>query len=176
VKLPEFRYHPDPLATGNVKPSKAVCRCCDQTREYIYAGPVYAIEDLDDEICPWCIADGSAAEKFDATFADGHPLAEAGLSDDIIEEVTRRTPGYTSWQQEVWLACCNDACEFHGDAPSVEVRALDGDDLDELLRALEWSPTDWPDVARGYEPGGDPAIYKFICRHCGRHHYGLDYS
>lgn len=174
--LPEFRYHPDPLATGNIKPSEAVCRCCGQTRGYIYTGPVYAIEELDEAICPWCIADGSAAEKFDATFADSHPLTNVGLSDEIVEAVTRRTPGYTSWQQEDWLACCDDACEFHGDASRAEVRALNGEPLDELLTKLEWSASDWPDIAEGYEPGGDPAVYKFICRHCKRHHYGLDYS
>src|SRR5580698_1256897 len=40
-KLPSFRYHPDPLATGAVKPSDVVCSCCQRNRGFIYTGPVY---------------------------------------------------------------------------------------------------------------------------------------
>jgi hypothetical protein len=40
--LPSFRYHPDPVATGSIEPSDAVCRCCGRARGYIYAGPVCA--------------------------------------------------------------------------------------------------------------------------------------
>ena len=174
--LPEFHYHPDPIATGNVKPSDKTCQCCAQSRGYIYVGSVYAIDELNEAICPWCIADGSAAKKFDAMFADSHPLRQAGVPKQIIEEVTRRTPGYVSWQQEVWLVCCGDACEFHGDAPHAEVRALEGEPLDELLGEIEWSPSEWNGFVTNYEPGGDPAVYKFICRHCKRRHYGLDFS
>src|SRR5947207_6887785 len=91
--LPTFRYHPDPIATGSVKPSDKECRSCGEARGYIYTSSVYAEESLDEEICPWCIADGSAAEKFDASFCDANPLAEADVPDHIIEEVTMRTPG-----------------------------------------------------------------------------------
>jgi uncharacterized protein CbrC (UPF0167 family) len=174
--LPEFPYHPDPVATGNVKSSSKQCRCCGQTRDYIYLGSVYAIEDLEEAICPWCIADGSAAEKFDATFVDSYPLSRAGIPKNIVEEVTRRTPGYNSWKQEEWRVCCADACEFHGDAPQAEVHSLSGDALEELLSELQWSPSDWNDFVGGYTPGGDPVVYKFICRHCKRRHYGFDCS
>jgi uncharacterized protein CbrC (UPF0167 family) len=57
-------------------------------------------------------------------FSDDHPLAQAGVPDEVIEEVARRTPGYNSWQQEVWLSCCDDACQFHGDAARSELQAL----------------------------------------------------
>src|SRR5690348_13816236 len=103
MSLPAFLYHPDPIATGSVKPSDVVCRCCCQARGHIYTASVYAPVTLRDCICPWCIADGSASGKFDAMFSDGHPLAEAGVPDEVVEEVTKRTPGYNSWQQEVWL-------------------------------------------------------------------------
>ena len=73
-------------------------------------------EELDERICPWCIADGSAAGRFGATYTDDHPLIEAGLPESIIEEVTQRTPGYHSWQAEEWKCCCSDACEYHGNA------------------------------------------------------------
>src|SRR5215472_4183672 len=141
--LPEFRYHPDPIATGTVKPSEKTCRSCDQSRGYIYTASVYAEEDLDEQICPWCIADGSAAAKFDATFSDADPLAGAGIDSSIIEQVTKRTPGYVSWQQEEWLTCCKDACAFHGDADGEELEELSGKPLKKLLSAIEWTKEDW---------------------------------
>ena len=115
MDLPNFRYHRNPLATGAIEQSDSVCECCEEARGYIYKASIYS-EKAIDVLCPWCIADGSAAEKFTASFVDDYPLIEAGLNQKIIEEVCRRTPGYISWQQEVWLQHCIDACEFCGDA------------------------------------------------------------
>lgn len=64
--LPAFRYHPDPVATGSVIPSNAECRICGEARGFIYTGPSYGDEGLTDEVCPWCIADGSAHDESDA--------------------------------------------------------------------------------------------------------------
>lgn len=75
--LPVFKYHPDPLSTGSVIESTVVCKCCGQNKGYIYTSSVYAIEELHNEICPWCIADGSAAKKYGATFVDSDPLYQA---------------------------------------------------------------------------------------------------
>ena len=172
--LPSFAYHPDPIATGNVNVSDGACRCCGKTRGYIYIGSVYAIESLQNQLCPWCIADGSAAEKFDAQFSDAEPLIEAGLPSDVVQEVTRRTPGYSSWQQEVWLACCHDACEFHGDAPREELQSLGGDRLSRLLTENALKPSDWPRVLEHYRPGGDFSVFRFVCRHCREPRYGFD--
>ncbi|UGS88834.1 CbrC family protein (plasmid) [Ralstonia wenshanensis] len=121
--LPYFRYHPAPLATGAVAASEKICACCNQARGYIYVGPVYSVNDLHDALCPWCIADGSAASKLDASFADSHPLARAGVPAEVMEEVNLRTPGYISWQQEWWLSHCGDACEFHGDASIQDIES-----------------------------------------------------
>jgi len=61
---------------------------------------VYAIEKLEKAICPWCIADGTAAQRFDAQFTD----IGWGVPDDVPEQVrlelSRRTPGFSGWQQE----------------------------------------------------------------------------
>ena len=102
--LPAFRYHPDPLASGSVVASEATCRCCGHARGHVYVGPVYAEEELSEALCPWCIADGAAAEKFDAEFVDVACFPDA-LPDDAAEEIARRTPGYATWQGEAWPAC-----------------------------------------------------------------------
>jgi uncharacterized protein CbrC (UPF0167 family) len=133
----------------------------------LYAGAVYAIEEVA-SVCPWCIDDGNLERKYDATLNDGHPLRLAGLPSEVIREVTRRTPGYVSWQQDSWIACCNDACEFHGDAPADEIRALDEVGVAALSSESGFSVEDLREIIRHYEPGGSPAFYKFVCRHCSR--------
>jgi len=123
--LPSFRYHPDPVETGSVAPSEAACLCCGRARGFIYVGPVYAERELGEQLCPWCIANGAAAAKFDASFVDGDDLAEADIDEEIVEEVRTRTPGYIGWQQEAWLSHCEDACEYHGPAAAVDLERVD---------------------------------------------------
>lgn len=171
--LPTFKYHPDPLATGAVKKSDLTCECCGEDRGYVYAGAVYADEDIE-TVCPWCIADGSLEREYDASFSDSDPLHSAGLPDQIVHEVTRRTPGYVCWQQDSWMVCCNDACEFHGEAPAAEVQALDEKGLAALSAESGFSAEDLPEIVSQYEPGGSPAFYKFVCRHCSQIKYNGD--
>jgi uncharacterized protein len=175
--LPTFRYHPDPVATGSVKASDAECVCCGRARGAIYTSSVYSTEELDDRICPWCIADGSAAEKFGATFCQGtESLYEAGVPEEVIDEVLQRTPGFESWQGEAWQACCGDPCEFHGDAPAEELRAVGAPALAAAFPEWGLNLDDWEDLVRHYRPPNDPALYKFVCRHCGKTRYGMDAS
>jgi uncharacterized protein len=174
--LPRFHYHPDPLSTRAIEPSDTVCRCCGKNRGYIYVGPIYSVEELQESICPWCIADGSAASQFDASFADSHPLMKAGLPKPIVDEVHLRTPSYISWQQEEWLTHCNDACEFHGDATAQDVAQASQQTREDWLARYHQDEKGWKWVSEGYQPGGDSALYKFICRHCGMVLLGWDLS
>jgi len=176
MSLPVFRYHPDPLATGSIKPSNADCICCGQARGYIYTSHTYCPEEVNNALCPWCIADGSAAERFDALFSDDHPLVQAGVPEAVVEEVTRRTPGFTSWQQDEWLCCCGDACEFHGDPSRAHLAALTGPPLDQLLARIRWTREQWIRFLGFYQPKGSPSVYHFICRHCQQPKYGLDFD
>jgi uncharacterized protein CbrC (UPF0167 family) len=50
--LPRFTYHPDPEASGSVVASTKPCVCCQRIRGWIYAGPVFSEQDLDDAVCP----------------------------------------------------------------------------------------------------------------------------
>jgi uncharacterized protein CbrC (UPF0167 family) len=131
--LPNFKYHPDPIATGAVHASPAICDSCGQARGFEYAASFYTAHKSELTLCPWCIASGEAARKYSGAFSDAHPLARAGLSRDVVREVCERTPGYVSWQQDNWQVHCGDACEFHGAADPAEVKALAGPSLTELL-------------------------------------------
>lgn len=174
--LPSFPYHPDPLSTGMVVERDTVCACCGRDRGYVYLGLTYAVETYSECICPWCIADGSAAARFGALFNDPHPLEEAGVAAEVIEEVSKRTPGYLSWQQEVWLTHCGDACEFHGDATVAEVQQAAPATKARWLDDYGQDEASWERTVNAYEPGGDISLFKFRCRHCGLIRLGLDMS
>ena len=173
--LPVFKYHPDPIATGAIKKDDSTCECCDQVSGYVYASTVYCPDEVE-AVCPWCIADGSAAKKFDGMFSDPSPLHEEGIQEDIINEVTKRTPGFSSWQQEVWLSCCNDACEFHGDLSKQEMKAMTLEEFQSAFEDKRLNEEIMNQVKEGYEPGGSPAIYKWKCRHCGGIKHYADYT
>jgi uncharacterized protein CbrC (UPF0167 family) len=102
-KLPYFKYHPEPLKTRIFQRKKAKCACCHQQREIIYVGPFYSNEVVPN-ICPWCIKDGSAANKYNGTFHDSHSLDQNITNEKNIDELIYRTPGYIGWQQEFWLS------------------------------------------------------------------------
>lgn len=174
AELPKFRYHPDPLATGSIQPGDAECICCGNARGYTYTGPVYAEQDLDDSLCPWCIADGSAADKFDATFTEIDSHCHAKLPQEVIDEVTHRTPGFTAWQSETWPCCCNDACSFLGDAQRSDLASMAKTARDVLLAGWNLTDDEFADMLENYEPGGSPAVYKFQCLHCLRNHFYAD--
>jgi uncharacterized protein CbrC (UPF0167 family) len=155
--LPTFRYHPDPVGTGSFVPSHGPCPHCGADRTYVYAGPVYAIEEPDPP-CPRCIADGSFAARFAAEFTDAWPLA--GLNPAIVDEVTRRTPGYAGWQQEQWLTHHDDAAAFLGPVGYEEL--LEHPGALELLRNEDGSD-DWLEAL---SKDGSPTAYLFRCLHC----------
>src|SRR5580765_1558527 len=127
-RLPKFKYHPDPIATGHIVESDTECVCCGKALGFIYTGPVYAPEEYDDQICPWCIADGSAHEKLGASFTDEIGIGGYGnwetVPGDVVDEVAYRTPGFSGWQQERWWTHCGDAAQFIGRAGQEELAAL----------------------------------------------------
>lgn len=175
-QLPVFRYHPDPIASGVIQASTAQCACCGMQRGFIYVGPVYGEADLHDSLCPWCIADGSAASKLGASFADDYPLRRANVPGHIIEEINLRTPAFFSWQQEEWLAHCGDACAFLGDASVADVaNATEATKLDWHAR-YELNEEDWQHITTGYTPRGAQSFYKFQCLHCSAILLGWDCS
>jgi uncharacterized protein CbrC (UPF0167 family) len=139
MSLPSFRYHPDPLGTGAIVESDTKCICCGRARGFIYTGPVYAVEEYNRKICPWCIADGSAHEKLDASFTDEALIGGGGIWDevkqDVIQEVAFRTPGFSGWQQEQWWTHCHDAAQFLGRAGRAELEAYGPDAISAIQKS-----------------------------------------
>lgn len=172
-ELPYFRYHPNPVKTGAIEERDTPCVCCDKEKGYVYVASVYARGEYREKICPWCIADGSAAEKLQAHFVND---LSGPVPPEVRLEINERTPGFTSWQQEEWQVHCGDACEFHGDVSKSEMKEMKPAAAEFLRSELQMNESEWTDFVKYYGPGGDPAVYKFVCRHCGKEVYSWDCS
>ena len=168
-ELPVFRYHPDPVGTGSLIASSQDCDACGQARGYVYDGPVYA-EDDQWTFCPWCIADGNAADMHDAGFTEAQDWGD-GIPADVVAEVTRRTPGFSAWQPERWLTHHGDAAAFLGACGIQELRKH-GDGAIEAVRRFAAAEGD---IAEGpgrdaylesLDAAGGPTAYLFRCLRC----------
>jgi uncharacterized protein CbrC (UPF0167 family) len=89
----------------------------------------------------------------------------------VLEDLARRTPGFSAWQQERWLFHCGDGCAYlgaigweqlvqHPDARAavehqVSGWGLDADDVEAFVGSLD--------------PDGASTAYLFRCLTCGTH-------
>lgn len=127
--LPQFQYHPSPFSSGAVVESDEKCECCGLARGYLYDGPVYCVTRVE-RVCPWCIANGSAAAKWDAEFTDGDFRDRHGSSVELpaeeYDEVFRRTPGVVGALQPVswWVHCKRPAAFLRVEDERVRFRCV----------------------------------------------------
>lgn len=177
MSLPEFRYHPDPIGSGSVIESDVTCRCCGQQRGYVCDAPVYAEEDLDGHLCPWCIADGNASVKFEATFVDDEAFDD-GIPESVMDEISQRTPGFASWQAEQWPACCDDATAFLTPAGIKEIRAgyreAESELLNYIIYEMKVSGGAATRLLQSLDKDNGPTAYLFRCLHCEKLHFYID--
>jgi uncharacterized protein CbrC (UPF0167 family) len=177
--LPTFKYHPDPVATGSVRAQDDTpCLSCNRIRGYVYVGPVYSekFHYLSGCLCPWCIADGSAAKRFQATFADSGTMQD--VSEQVRDEIACRTPGFESWQQEQWLTCCEDAAAFLGAAGAAELRQDFPGAIPAVRKHLrddyDLSGADLQEFFDCLSKNDQPTAYIFRCLHCGKYQAYVD--
>lgn len=170
---PFFRYHPDPVATGSVEPSEALCDVCGALAGLRYSGPVYGRQV--GVVCLRCIGSGAAADALGlgdgpADFADavGVP-ADVPLA--VVEEITRRTPGFDAWQDPRWLYHCADGAAYLGRIGWEQVQD-DGEALESLraeTRDLGFDDELTEEWLTRMSPDGDITGHLFQCLHCGAH-------
>ncbi|MDR1320253.1 MAG: CbrC family protein [Gracilibacteraceae bacterium] len=173
--LPAFKYHPncaelEIFTNTKAEPGRpAVCQCCGRETEYYY-NTMYSVETVNC-LCPECIASGAAAEKFSGDFIQD---VESGVDDQAkTDELTKRTPGYTSWQGEYWLTHCGDYCAFIGDVGMKEL--TDMGIADEVFADYaEMDGFSIDDVKEYLEKEGSLAGYLFQCLHCGKYRIWVD--
>jgi len=171
--LPSFKYHPDPVATGVVEASETPCLGCNRIRGWIYTGPVDSekFHHLSGSLCPWCIADGTAAARFGAVLNDAGAMD--GVSLEVRWEIESRTPGFIGWQQEQWLSCCGDGAAFLGLAGAKELRDQFPEAIvavkNHLEQAYDFSGSDLEEFFAGLKKDDQPTAYVFRCLHCRKY-------
>jgi uncharacterized protein CbrC (UPF0167 family) len=171
ASLPKFRYHPDPVATGSIISTEKVCVACELPRGWIYAGPTYCEADLDDPLCPWCIADGTAHLKFNLRFVDAAAVGDYGtwssVPESVIEEVSSRTPSFNGFQQERWFTHCEDAAAFMGCAGRSELEQMDREVLNAIKFESGYTEEQWGNYFERMDSRYGPTAYLFRCLKCG---------
>lgn len=167
--LPVFRYHLDPIASGSIVASSEKCACCKKARGFMYAGPAYSEEDLDDALCPWCIADGSAAKKFDATFVDSEAFDD-DASEEAMDTIIERTPGFNTWQTEKWPSCCGEPAAFVTPAGADDIRTryprLEGTLMMYIVHQMGISGGAATRTLASLKRDQSPTAFVFKCLHC----------
>ena len=172
-ELPTFKYHPFPLEMGSIEPSDTECKSCGRVRDFVYVGPVYALDELDGQICPWCIADGSAHRNLDAEFTDPSGVGGYGqwdkVSEAVIQEVAYRTPGFTGWQQERWFTHHDDAAAFLGCAGRKELIERWSEAIESIKEEAGLDGEEWENYFQAMHIDHGPTAYVFRCLHCGEY-------
>lgn len=176
--LPTFRFHPDPVQSGAVEASSDVCGACGKARGFVYTGPCYVEDDFDAALCPWCIADGRAFDRFGVTFAEVAP--KPGFDLRLAEEIEERTPGLTTFNPIDWPVCCQTPMAYLEPAGHAELLARHADLAATLPATLA--------AAHGLPPGPAqelfaslqrdhaPCAHVFRCLRCATRRAVIDFD
>lgn len=173
MQFPVFKYHPDPVGTRTFLTSEAECAVCNQKNGYVYDGPLHTEEEADEDdencvsICPWCIANGNAASKLKVEFSGFFSLSDHdGLSDEVKHEILTRTPGFITWQDQIWLVHCGDVCQYLGRAGGPEIRDLHPEVIEQIKEDYCPDKLEIEEYLDDIEKEGSPVALIFKCRHC----------
>jgi len=179
MELPKFKYSPNAYKLDLFEEKEGICSVCKEKRNLKYTSSFYSIEEPD-YICPWCIASGKAAEKFNGEFNDycgiegvspnpNDPPSE--ISKKLLQEITNKTPSYVSWQQEVWLTHCNEPCAFIAYVDFEATKPY----LEELKEDIETITNDYgTNMIEYLTKDGGTVGYLFQCVKCGKHRLHID--
>lgn len=173
--FPTFPLFADPVAEQSFKRSRKKCDCCAKSRGWIYTCSMYGPGDNDHTLCPWCIADGSAARKFKVSFQQAtiFPIAKGSpkLSRSDADLVEHRTPGFVTWQDHGWFICCGRACIYIGEASSKDLAGKWASAVPSMFKGpglKEWSEQDKANLVKSIRRRGSPAAYIFKCQVCSK--------
>ncbi len=166
--LPQFKYHPDPIKTGEIIKRDTLCPVCNKKREYTYIGPFYSLEKESDGFCPWCIASGAVARKYHGSFQVSE-FCEEVANKKFRDELLYRTPGYRAWLVGKWFSHCGDFCIYQGNVGWNDIKDLAGelkDDIESIKKKAGLCQKEFEEslAKEGWLEG-----HLFKCAKCGKY-------
>lgn len=169
-----FKYHPNPIETGAfIRGDSKECNCCGKSTDIWYVSPFYTVADGINCICPECISNGLAAERFAGEFQDSSSVDK--VSDNKrLDELIHRTPGYSGWQQEYWIAHCDDYCAFLGYVGWDDLIRLGIDKNVEASYCNQINGWDIEYLKQHMKKDGNLQGYLFKCLHCNQYRLHVD--
>lgn len=172
--LPTFKYYADPINTKAFIVSNRTCKVCGKQTGYRYYNAFYSVEDIED-ICPWCIADGSAAKKYDGTFQDMVP-EDTMVAQEKLDELMKRTPGFDCLQPGYWPCHCHDFCTFidHVGWEDIVRLGLEKELETDLAKIKEEYGFEKEDMGNLRTSPNSMSGYLFQCRSCGKYRLTVD--
>jgi uncharacterized protein CbrC (UPF0167 family) len=171
-ELPVFKYNLKPLDNQIIIRRTAVCSVCNKETDYVYEGFFYSKKEIRN-ICPWCVANGKAAEKYKGKFQD-IALCEKVESSEYIDELIHRTPGYIGWKKEQWLSHCGDFCTFVGYIRGEEILQLVDELGYDLERVKRVNGITQEALDKHLKNNNNLQGYLFKCVVCGKHRLAVD--
>ena len=82
-------------------------------------------------------------------------------------ELFRRTPGFASFQEEVWQMHCGEPCEFHGQARVSDLRRLTPEGKERLFADSSLDEVEFQHMLESEDDAELHYHFKFVCRRCG---------
>jgi uncharacterized protein CbrC (UPF0167 family) len=126
-----------------------------------------------EEICPQCIANGSAIKVGYCSFS-GSVSDKMMQHDQKIEELYGKTPKVSSWNEFEWPDHCDDFCQYNGDKTVEEFRSEN--EIELINKFINWKPTieDIVSIKMNYAVPSMVSVHKFFCLTCKKEILILD--
>lgn len=176
MEFPKFKYHQNPIKSLSFIKSDMECNCCNKKTGYIYNLSIYSSLDVEDVvICPWCLANGDAAKKYQATFNDTYSV-ESKIPNSENDEILHRTPSYPTWQDFDWMIHCGHPAIFIGDADKSTIKKMSSVTLSLFLKENELDNDEIDEILDRYIEVESPMIYEHKCSKCNETLYSMEYS
>ena len=166
--FPVFRFMAPEAVRDQFEASEGGCDCCGKATGWRYTGVIYGDAPDEHSVCPWCIADGSVAAKWDAAFSMVDDRTEC--DEDAQKEAEQQTPGFPSWQDWYIPVCCGMPTEFLGDAGWEDLRGRWAGAVESMLADCLPVVNDGEldGFLRSFKRGENPAAYVFRCIECAK--------
>jgi uncharacterized protein CbrC (UPF0167 family) len=174
--LPVFWYQPNAAEDGAFIRRRGICDLCGKEREYFCASRFYVYggpELRRIEVCPWCLADGTAEENAERDY----PLL-CDFDGDVDEReksvILLRTPGFLAAQETVWLTHCGAPCAYLGTVDKEYLTSNGIDVREDLEREARRRRHTADDVLFMLEHNNIYMGHLFRCLKCGAYRLSVD--